>query len=136
MGVSKDVLNPRRPYIPPGGTIADKDKTAVPQQFALTKDEPIPPYAPVIQLRPSDVLNYHNPMGHVKGIASSPTALESTSIVFTYGLDLFFTPVLTAKAYDVLSPGFNYPLLYASVGFVMTFFLITTYLAQTKALQD
>merc|ERR1712032_1179252 len=136
MGVSKDVLNPRRPYIPPGGTIADKDKSAVPQQFALTKDEPIPPYAPVLPLRPQDVLTYHNPMGQVTGIVSSPTALESTSIVFTYGLDLFFTPVQTAKAYDVLSPGFNYTLLYASVGVVVTFFLVTARWAQTKALQD
>jgi len=132
--VSKDVLNPRRPY--PQAGVGPGEKVKLPAQFAPTKEEAVPPYAPLIPLKPTDVLNYYNPVGSVEGIISSPTALESTSLVFCYGLDLFFTPVRTASAYDVLSPGFNYTLLYASVGLVMTLSAATWYYAQHKALQD
>jgi len=128
--VSKDQLNPRRPY-----TTGNKD-SAVPPQFAPTKDEIVPPYAPVMAMRPTDVLSHYNTIGRVEGIVSSPTALESTSLVFCYGLDLFFTPVQTARAYDVLSPGFNYRLLYASCGAVGALFFVTTYIARYKALQE
>jgi hypothetical protein len=131
--VSKDMLNPRRPYMTNG--VLDKERS-VPPQFAPTKEEPVPPYAPIIPLRHTDVLTYYNPMGKVTGIASSPTTLESTSLVFSYGLDLFFTPVQAAKAYDVLSPGFNYPLLYTSVGSVAAVLLVTTLWSSRRMLQD
>jgi len=133
--VSKDMLNPRRPYTT-AGSIGDKDKAPIPSQFAPTKEELLPPYMPVLPLNPNDVLTYYNSMGQVAGIKSSPTALESTSLVFCYGLDLFFGPVQTAKAYDVLSPGFNYNLLYASVGIVIVLYIVTSYWAEYKALQD
>jgi len=134
--ISKDLLNPRRPY-PAGSSSANYDKDApVSTQFAPTKDEPIAPYAALMQLRPTDVLTHTHTLGNVQGIISSPTALESTSLVFSHGLDLFFTPVQTAKAYDVLSPGFNYKLLYLSVTIVVVLFIATSYVAQYKNLQD
>jgi len=134
--ISKDILNPRRPYVTSTGAI-DKDETrTIPSQFATTKEEPVPPYAPVMPLRPTDVLTYYNPIGKVTGIASAPTALESTSLVFSYGLDLFFAPVQTAKAYDVLSPGFQYGLLYASVGTVFGGLVISSVVASRKTLSD
>jgi len=133
--VSKDMLNPRRPYQSASG-IVEKDKGAVPAQFAPTKEEALPPYVPLVPLKPTDVLTHYNSMGQVAGVISSPTALESTSLIFAFGLDLFFVPVQTAKAYDVLSPGFNYLLLYASVGLVVLIFIVTAFWAQHKALQD
>lgn len=133
--VSKDILNPRRPYQSASGVV-EKDKISMPAQFAPTKEEALPPYSPLIPLKPTDVLTHSNSVGQVAGIISSPTALESTSLVFTYGLDLFFVPVQTAKAYDVLSPGFNYLLLYASLGIVVVVFVITSFVAQRKALQE
>jgi len=128
--VSKDMLNPRRPH---AGTV---DKKSMPAQFAPTKDEMLMPYTSMLPIRQTDTLNYHKAIGSVTGIASSPTALESTSLVFAYGLDLFFTPVQTAKAYDVLSPGFNYLLLYTSVTIVAAVWLTVSFLASRKALQD
>jgi len=133
--VSKDLLNPRRPYQAHGGS-GEKDKTAIPTQFAPTKEEALPMYQAVLPFRQTDVLTYYHAMGQVAGIISSPTALESTSLVFTFGLDLFLMPVQTAKAYDVLSPGFNYLFVYASVGLVVVVFIVTSFWAQHKALQD
>merc|ERR1740117_1310179 len=104
----------------------------IPSQFAATKEEALPPYQPLLPMKLTDILTHYNPVTQVAGIISSPTALESTSLVFCYGLDLFFTPVQTAKAYDVLSPGFNYTLLYASVGLVFTMVVVSTYVAQYR----
>lgn len=132
--ISKDWLNPRRPYMSSPGVV-DKERS-VPSQFAPTKEEPVPPYAPVMPLKPTDVLTYYNPIRQVTGIISSPTSLESTSLIFSYGLDLFFTPVQTAKAYDVLSPGFNYTLLYASVGTVVAMLVVTSFWSSRRTLQD
>jgi hypothetical protein len=132
---SKDILNPRRPMT--GPTPADRETLkSIPTQFQPTKDEFIAPYTPVIPLKPTDVMTHHNPVGGVTGIVSSPTNLESTSIVFTYGLDLFFTPVQTAKAYDVLPPGFDYKVLYLSVFVVIGSVIGTSYLANLRSLQD
>jgi hypothetical protein len=131
-------LNPRRP-LPAnqaGGAGGPSAERTIPSQFAATKEEALPPYQPLLPLKLTDVLTHYNPVVQVQGIISSPTALESTSIVFCYGLDLFFTPVQTARAYDVLSPGFNYKFLYASVLVVLTLAIVTTYIAQYKALQD
>lgn len=130
--VSKDMLNPRRPY----PTSTPLDKKSMPAQFAPAKDEILMPYMASMPVRPTDMLNYDKALGKVAGIVSSPTALESTSLVFTYGLDLFFTPVQTAKAYDVLSPGFNYLLLYGSVVVVLMVWVVVSVLASRKALQD
>jgi hypothetical protein len=127
--ISKDWLNPRRPQ-------TGSDKGSIPSQFAPTKEEPVPPYAPTLPFRPTDVLTYYNPMTQVHGIISSPTGLESTALIFSYGLDLFFTPVQTAKAYDVLSPGFNYGLLYASVGTVVVGLIVTSFLGSYKQLNE
>jgi len=136
--VSKDILNPRRP-LPAnqaGGAGGPAAERTIPSQFAATKEEALPPYQPLLPMKLTDILTHYNPVAQVQGIISSPTALESTSIVFCYGLDLFFTPVQTARAYDVLSPGFNYKFLYASVLVVLTLAIVTTYIAQYKALQD
>lgn len=131
--ITKDMLNPRRPYMVNG--VVDKER-GVPAQYATTKEEPVPPYAPVMPLRPTDVLTYYNPIGQVRGIVSSPTSLESTSLIFSYGLDLFFTPVQTAKAYDVLSPSFQYSLLYASVLIVFGALMFTSFLSSRQTLKD
>jgi len=136
--VSKDVLNPRRP-LPAnqaGGAGGPSAERTIPSQFAATKEEQLMPYQPLLPMKLTEVMTHYNPVGQVQGIISSPTALESTSLVFCYGLDLFFTPVQTARAYDVLSPGFNYKFLYASVLVVLTLAIVTTYIAQYKALQD
>lgn len=134
--LSKDmVLNPRRPH--------DKDKRSlssdtykVPAQFTPTADEPLALYAPLVPIRPTDVISYHMPLSQVRGIVSTPTSLESTSLVFCYGLDLFFAPVQSAKAYDVLSPGFNYITVFGAVGMVITGLTISSFWAKRRTLQE
>ena len=43
----------------------------------------------------------------IRKVMTSPALLESTSLVFAYGLDLFFTRVAPSNTFDVLSESFN-----------------------------
>jgi hypothetical protein len=54
----------------------------------------------------------------VEQIVSSPSSLESTSLVFCYGLDLFFTRRAPSKEFDILSDEFS------RVGLVGTMLLL------------
>lgn len=132
---SKEMINPRRPYPQAPGAPVIKER-GVSAQFAPTKEEPLPPYTPTIHVRQTEIVTHQLTLSKVKGIISSPSALESTSLVFCYGLDLFFSPVQSAKAYDVLSPGFNYVLVYLSVGIVVFAWAVSSFFASRKALQE
>lgn len=43
----------------------------------------------------------------IKRILTSPALLESTSLVFAYGLDTFFTQSSPSRQFDVLSEDFS-----------------------------
>ncbi|KZT37697.1 DUF1620-domain-containing protein [Sistotremastrum suecicum HHB10207 ss-3] len=88
----KPALNPRRPKGKP---------TAAEQEEWLTQYEP---------LLPDDsrrVISHKYQVAGVRDIVTSPTLLESTSLVFTYGLDLFLTRVSPSGTFDLLSESFN-----------------------------
>ena len=46
-------------------------------------------------------------MANVKKIVTSPALLDSTSLVFAFGLDMFLTWVTPSGSFDVLSKNFN-----------------------------
>jgi len=46
-------------------------------------------------------------VANVNRILTTPVLLESTSVVFAYGLDLFLTRVAPSGTFDVLSEDFN-----------------------------
>lgn len=48
-------------------------------------------------------------------MVTSPALLESTSLVFASGLDLFFTRVAPSGSFDVLSEGFSKSQLLATI---------------------
>jgi hypothetical protein len=75
----------------------------------------------------------------VKLIRTVPTHLESTSIVVAIGDDgrIFSAPVYIGNApFDLLSPFFDYWLLYVSVTFVATGVVMTSILARRAELYN
>ncbi|KAJ7803218.1 DUF1620-domain-containing protein [Mycena olivaceomarginata] len=76
--IPRRMLNPRRPK--------DRKPTAEEQQEE--------------QLIPYDVAQTRN-------IITSPALLESTSLVFAYGLDVFLTRVAPSSTFDILNKNFN-----------------------------
>lgn len=95
----------------------------------VEKEENLLPYMPEIPLNYEFSLNYYNYVYNVRGITTSPSGLESTSLVFVYGLDIYFTRVFPSKTFDLLREDFDY--LFVST--LMFGLLIGTILAKKLA---
>lgn len=56
------------------------------------REEGLMPYAPEVPLPPTEIISYNQSLPRVTGIYSAPTGLESTCIVFVYGLGGYYAP--------------------------------------------
>ena len=93
VGIPTQFLDPRRPI--------GRDPTAQEQMEGLTK------YNPVLEFNPQWYLNHKREVVGIKKVVTSPAVLESTSLVFAFGGDVFGTRVSPSFAFDVLGRGFN-----------------------------
>lgn len=75
-------------------------------------------------------------VANVRRIVTSPALLESTSLVFAYGLDLFFTRTAPSNTFDVLSENFNKAQLVLTVGGLAAAILITRPMVSRKRLRE
>lgn len=64
------------------------------------------PYAPIPDERRL-FLTYDLDVAGIQSIITSPSLLESTSLVFAYGLDTFYTRSSPSRQFDVLSEDFS-----------------------------
>lgn len=96
-GISKRMLDARRPL-------------EMTPQFA---EEMLIPYRPELPLLSEDFINYNQTVLQVRGIKAAPSGLESTSLVFAYGLDLFFTRMTPSGTFDILKDDFDHKLITA-----------------------
>ena len=67
------------------------------------------PYEALIPTDPKKVASHHYPVLGLRHIATSPSLLESTSLLFAHGLDLFGTRLTPGGTFDLLSDSFNKP---------------------------
>eukprot|EP00923_Selenidium_pygospionis_P039275 GHVN01068355.1.p1 GENE.GHVN01068355.1~~GHVN01068355.1.p1 ORF type:complete len:1202 (-),score=188.62 GHVN01068355.1:1431-5036(-) len=86
------LISARRPLPIPG----EKPKPA--------KKEDGPIYTPVLPKLAKNIISLSHEVWNTRGIATFPTMRESTSLVFAYGLDLFYSPHAPAKSFDSLTP--------------------------------
>lgn len=93
VGIPRQILDPRRPV--------GRDPTAEEAAEGLMR------YTPVIEFNPAQYLNHQREVLGVKKVITSPALLESTSLVFAYGMDVFGTRVSPSFAFDILGKGFN-----------------------------
>jgi len=71
-----------------------------------------------------------------RNIVSSPSSLESTSLVLTYGVDIFFTQVAPAGTFDVLSSSFNKFQLVATIIALTLGIVVTRPMVARKVLKE
>lgn len=95
----------------------------------VEKEENLLPYMPEIPLNYEFSLNYYNYVYNVRGILTAPSGLESTSLVFVYGLDIYFTRVFPSKTFDLLREDFDY----LFVTLLMIGLLLGTFLSKKLA---
>ncbi|KAG7447298.1 DUF1620-domain-containing protein [Guyanagaster necrorhizus] len=89
---SRRLLNPRRPSQKPSSEEAE---------------EQLVQYDPVLPDDPRRVLSHTYEVAKIRRIITSPALLESTCLVFVYGLDMFLSRVAPSKTFDVLDENFN-----------------------------
>ena len=88
------LLSPRRPV--------GRDPTA------LEREEGLMQYSPFLDLHPQWILSHRREVLGINGIISTPSDMESTSLVFAYGeLDVFGTRVAPIGRFDMLGKGFG-----------------------------
>jgi hypothetical protein len=93
VGIPRGVVDPRRPV--------GRDATAQEQSEGLVR------YSPMILFDPKWHLNHKYEVVGIQDVITSESGLESTSLVFAYGEDLFGTRVAPSFTFDVLGKGFN-----------------------------
>jgi ER membrane protein complex subunit 1 len=93
IGIPRDLLDPRRPV--------ERDANATEREEGLVR------YSPVLDLNPQWYLTHAREVVGVENVLSSPSLLESTSVVFAFGHDIFGTTITPSMAFDVLGKGFN-----------------------------
>ncbi|KAM7277484.1 hypothetical protein ACFE04_019350 [Oxalis oulophora] len=141
LALDKRFLDPRRTVNP---TQAEKEEGIIP----LTDSLPIIPqecssgwiYAmrnrpDLIDLGQSYVTHSLKVEG-LQGIITIPARLESTSLVFAHGVDLFFTQLAPSKTYDSLTEDFSYALLLITIVALVAAIFATWILSERKDLQD
>jgi ER membrane protein complex subunit 1 len=93
IAIPRYVLDPRRPV--------GRDPTPQESEEGLFR------YSPILDLDAKLFLSHARDVFGIRNIISAPTQLESSSLVFAFGLDVFGTRVTPSKAFDVLGKGFN-----------------------------
>uniref|UniRef100_A0A2P2I5T1 ER membrane protein complex subunit 1 n=1 Tax=Hirondellea gigas TaxID=1518452 RepID=A0A2P2I5T1_9CRUS len=107
-----------------------------PLSSAGPREEGLMPYAPEVPIPPTEIISYNQTLPRVTGIFTGSTGLESTCIVFVYGLDLFFSRVFPSKMFDVLKDDFDYNLISAVLIGLVVAAIVTRKFAQRKALNQ
>lgn len=92
-GISRTIIDPRRPV--------GRDPTAAEASEGLIR------YTPVLDIDARSYLTHKREVVGIKEIKTCPSSLESTGLVFAYGLDVFGTRVSPSSTFDVLGKEFN-----------------------------
>ncbi|KAF7637957.1 EMC1_C domain-containing protein [Meloidogyne graminicola] len=90
------------------------------------REEMLIPYIPELPLSTEDFINYNQTVMKVRQIRSAPSGLESSSLIFVFGLDLFYTRVMPSGTFDILKDDFDY----AFIFLVMVFLTVTSYICK------
>lgn len=93
VGIPRQLIDPRRPV--------GRDPTPNEQAEGLTR------YSPLLPLDSKWHLTHKYEVLGIKDVITSESGIESTSLVFAYGHDVFGTRVAPSFAFDILGKGFN-----------------------------
>ncbi|KAE8137335.1 hypothetical protein BDV38DRAFT_247087 [Aspergillus pseudotamarii] len=93
IGIPRPVLDARRP--------AGRDPTPTEVEEGLFK------YNPFLEFDGKWYLSHARNVAGIKKVLSAPTLLESTSLIFGFGGDIYGTRATPSQAFDILGKGFS-----------------------------
>ncbi|EQB47167.1 hypothetical protein CGLO_13716 [Colletotrichum gloeosporioides Cg-14] len=79
----------------------------LPQSHAIMEAEGLVRYHPALEIDPRQVITHQRDVIGIQKIITSPTIVESTSLIFSFGVDVFGTRATPSFAFDILGKGFN-----------------------------
>ncbi|KAF9879595.1 duf1620 domain containing protein [Colletotrichum karsti] len=94
VSLPRQLLEPRRPV--------GRDPTP-----AEMEAEGLIKYHPALEIDPRQIITHQRDVIGVQKIITSPTIVESTSLIFSFGIDVFGTRAAPSFAFDILGKGFN-----------------------------
>ncbi|KAJ9115119.1 hypothetical protein QFC22_005449 [Naganishia vaughanmartiniae] len=97
--IPRRLLDPRRPDV-----LSSRDK-----------EEMLIPYDPLLSIDPRRTLSHAYDIVGMEAVVTSPALLESTTLLFSYGLDLFGSRITPSGTFDILSDAFNKPQLLLTI---------------------
>ncbi|XP_028754727.1 L-gulonolactone oxidase 3 [Neltuma alba] len=112
----------------------DPRRTVNPSQ--AEKEEGIIPLTDSLPIISQSYITHSLKVEGLRRIITVPAKLESTSLVFAYGVDLFFTRIAPSRTYDSLTEDFNYALLLITIVALVAAIFVTWVLSERKELQD
>ncbi|KAK9142696.1 hypothetical protein Syun_012096 [Stephania yunnanensis] len=127
------------------GTIGDQvlalDKRYVDPRRSINptpseKEEGIMPLTDSLPIIPQSYVTHSLQVEGLRGILSVPAKLESTSLLFAYGVDLFFTRIAPSRTYDSLTEDFSYALLLITIVVLVASIFVTWVLSEKKELRE
>lgn len=101
VGIPRVILDPRRPV--------DRDPLPTEAEEGLFR------YNPVLEFDPRWHLTHARDVLGIKSVMSTATLLESSSLIFAYGGDIFGTRVAPSQTFDILGKGFSKVQLLATI---------------------
>ncbi|GMF19716.1 unnamed protein product [Phytophthora lilii] len=120
--LARNFIDPRQP-----------EKPLTPEEQA----EGLMMYSPLVPVynRPQAMLTYNQTVANLNSISTASAELESTTLVFAHGLDMFYVRMTPAKSFDLLPSDFNHEMLILlCLAFLVATF-VTKALARRKALK-
>ncbi|XP_078174655.1 uncharacterized protein LOC144568245 [Carex rostrata] len=112
----------------------DPRRTTDPSQEE--KEEGIIPLTDTLPIIPQSYVTHTLQVGDLRGIISFPANLESTTHVFSYGVDLFYTRIAPSRTYDSLTDEFSYVLLILTVVVLVVAILVMWAMSKKQDLQE
>ncbi|XAR70870.1 hypothetical protein NMG60_11027904 [Bertholletia excelsa] len=112
----------------------DPRRTVNPSQ--AEKEEGIIPLTDSLPIIPQSYVTHALKVEGLRGIVTVPAKLESTTLVFSYGVDLFFTRIAPSRTYDSLTEDFSYALLLITIVALLAAIFVTWVLSERKELQE
>lgn len=108
LALDRRALDPRRPLM---DETNDKTFRQQRKKFERELDEGLAPYSPFVPVRPRNIITYSKEILGLRKIWATPTKLESTTLVFSAGIDLHSARHTPSGAFDLLADDFKAELL-------------------------
>ena len=116
--------------------ILDARRKPATEMTADEKAEALLPYMPIIDIPQANFMSYYLDLYGIKSIKSTPTLLESSTLVLAHGFDLFMTRQSPSKSFDRLGESFAKHMPVYAIVFLLVATLTAWQVSKQKTLQQ